>query len=130
MAYRYSMTVPYYQVDQQGVVFNMWYLAWCDEAFGAWFGWLADTGVIKGWDDFDVHLVHAEVDWISPARTHDTVEITVSAARVGTTSFDLTFEVLRGEEVLVRATITYVSIDSDSGEKRVVSDGFRAVLAR
>ena len=26
------MVVPYYQVDQQGVAFNMWYLGWLDEA--------------------------------------------------------------------------------------------------
>lgn len=126
--YRFGMTVPYYQVDQQGVVFNMWYLAWCDEAFGGWFDSLTDTGAINGPDDFDVHLVHAEVDWISPARTHDSVEITVTGARVGTTSFDLAFEVLRDDEVLVRATITYVSIDPATGAKRPVPDTLRAAI--
>jgi acyl-CoA thioester hydrolase len=30
--YTFPVVVPYYQVDQQGVVFNMWYLAWFDEA--------------------------------------------------------------------------------------------------
>src|SRR3954447_11839903 len=63
MPFVHSVSVRFFEVDLQGVVFNMWYLAWFDDAMTAY---LADLGfgydamASRGWD---VQLVHTEVDW-------------------------------------------------------------------
>jgi len=33
--FRYPVDVRFFEVDSLGVVFNMWYLGWCDEAMSA-----------------------------------------------------------------------------------------------
>src|SRR5450759_2790975 len=60
--FTHRVDMRYLEVDQQGVVFNMWYLAYFDDAMTAW---LAHRGVpyqqlfAAG---LDVQLVHTEVD--------------------------------------------------------------------
>jgi acyl-CoA thioesterase FadM len=33
--FRHPLDVRFFEVDSLGVVFNMWYLGWCDEAMSA-----------------------------------------------------------------------------------------------
>ena len=35
--YRYPVTPRYFEFDQQGIVFNAWYLAWFDDAQAGYF---------------------------------------------------------------------------------------------
>ncbi|GAA3383824.1 acyl-CoA thioesterase [Cryptosporangium minutisporangium] len=118
----------YYEIDQQGVVFNAWYLAWFDEAMSAF---LADRGL--GGDamvaaGFDVQLVRSEIDWRDGVRWGDSVEIVVRPGRIGTTSFDVHFCVRRDGRDTCTARIVYVSIASDGSGKTPVPSALRAVL--
>ena len=36
MPYRHRLRIRYGECDMQGIVFNAHYLAYCDDAFGAW----------------------------------------------------------------------------------------------
>jgi YbgC/YbaW family acyl-CoA thioester hydrolase len=88
-------------VDQQGVVFNMWYLAYFDDAMTAW---LAHRGVpyqqlfAAG---LDVQLVHTEVDWRGAVGFGDDLTIGVSLAAIGRTSLTLDLRARReGTEVV------------------------------
>lgn len=112
---RYRVDVPYYQFDQQGVVFNMWYLAWFDSAL-VWF--LDEVGVPYGElleGGLDQQLVHTEIDWASGVRFGERIEIDVFAQHVGNTSFTLVFEVHRiddaGDTVVATGRTVYVNID-------------------
>src|SRR3954453_20027998 len=101
MPFVHPVRVQFLEVDLQGVVFNMWYLAWFDNAMTAF---LADAGFAydamkqAGWD---VQLVHSELDWRGGATFGDDVGVEVTTDRVGTSSFTLAFRVLRGDELLV-----------------------------
>ena len=58
--------VRYLEVDRQGVVFNMWYLAYLDDAMTAFLG---DGGLPYGdmlAAGYDVQVVHTELDWHGP----------------------------------------------------------------
>ena len=127
--YRYDFAVRYFEVDQQGVVFNAWYLAYLDEAMA---GFLEHAGIghrammAAGWD---AQLVHTELDWTSGLQQGDTAQIRVSAGSIGTTSFRLLFEVLRDDVPLCRALSVYVCIATDGGGKIPVPDDLRAALA-
>ena len=96
MAFTMPVAVRYLEVDAQGVVFNSWYLAWFDEAMAAF---LAHRGLpYRSMTDagYDVQLVRSEIDWKAGIGFGDRVEIVVSTARIGRTSFALDFEVRRG----------------------------------
>ncbi|MGV0836416.1 acyl-CoA thioesterase [Mycolicibacterium thermoresistibile] len=132
------ITPRYAEVDQQGVVFNAHYLTWFDEASTAFFDHLGDGGGL-GYPELlasghDVQLRHTEVDYSAPVRWRDRVRVTAVCDRVGTTSFTLAFEVLRGtpesaEQVAVRGRSVYVVVGTDDWTKRPVPDRLREALS-
>ena len=130
MPFTHPVRVQFFEVDLQGVVFNMWYLAWFDNAMTAYLaelGFPYDAMKQIGWD---VQLVHTELDWSGGATFGDDLEVEVSTDRVGTTSFTLGFRVLRGERVLVTAKTVYVVVGIDGSGKRPVPDDLRGALSR
>lgn len=128
--YVHPWHVRYHEVDQQGVVFNSWYLAWFDEAMS---GFLAHAGLAYGdlvTAGYDVQLVRSEIDWRAGVGWGDPVAIAVSAGRIGTTSFDLHFEVRRGDEVTCAGRTVYVVIATDGSGKRPIPDLLREALEK
>lgn len=118
----------YYEVDQQGVVFNAWYLAWFDEAMS---GFLADRGLdsaVLAAEGLDFQLVRSEIDWRAGVRWGESVEVAVRPGRIGTTSFDVEFAVRRGGEETCTAKIVYVSVAPDGSGKTPVAGRLLAVL--
>ena len=113
--YALPLSVRYHEVDALGVVFNMWYLGWCDEAMT---GYLAHRGLpydqLRG-SGFDTVLRHADVDWTGSLGLFEQAEVRVSTGAVGTTSFRLDYEVVRcpSYDVCFRAAITYVCVAID-----------------
>jgi acyl-CoA thioester hydrolase len=109
--------VRYLEADQQGVVFNMWYLAYFDDAFTALLahGGLRYAALFdQGWD---VQLVHTELDWIGPLRWGEPAEVDVALARVGTTSFTLQFAARSGARVACTAETVYVAVETEGWTK-------------
>lgn len=126
----YVSPVRYYEVDMQGVVFNMWYLGYVDEA-SAWFlGRLPGPSLQEM--DLDFQVVHAEVDWSGSLRAGDTAHIAVHVEKIGTTSFTLRYEIRRTADrqgdVLVTVRTVYVTVARDLSGKRQIPDSLRAAL--
>lgn len=99
----HPVDVRYLEVDAQGVVMNMWYLAYFDDALTAF---LAHNGL--AYRDFmaagyDVQLVHLEVDWRGAVGWGDEVAVAVRLVRLGTTSFTLAYQVRRSGAAVVDA---------------------------
>jgi acyl-CoA thioester hydrolase len=119
--FTFPVTVRYLEVDAQGVVFNAWYLAYFDEAMSAFLtarGLPYQKMIEAG---YDVQLVRSEIDWRSGLRWQDAVEVAVSTARIGRTSFALDFEVRRdGHEVTCVGRTVYVVIATDGTGKREI----------
>ncbi|GIH78159.1 MULTISPECIES: acyl-CoA thioesterase [Planobispora] len=128
MGYVHPWHVRYYEVDQQGVVFNAWYLAWFDEAISGFFQHkgLPVLGLQEQGVDFQ--LVRAELNWRSGVRFGDDVSILVEPVRIGNTSFEVSFTVLRDAEAVCEARIVYVSIAGDGSGKCPVPEILRRVL--
>ena len=117
MVFSHPVDVRYLEADQQGVVFNMWYLAYFDDAMAAF---LAHGGLTypdlmgAGWD---VQLVHTELDWLGPLRWGEPAEVDVALARVGTTSFTLQFAVRSGDREVCRGETVYVVVEMEGWTK-------------
>jgi acyl-CoA thioester hydrolase len=131
--HRFPLRVRYAEVDQQGVVFNGWYLTYFDEA-------MADHLAAAGYpypdlqaDGFDVQLVRTELEWRAGLRHGDAAEVAVATAAVGRTSFTLAFAVERTAgaetETTCTGTTVYVVIATDGTGKRPIPDRLRRALA-
>ena len=126
--FEHPLTVRYLEVDQQGVVFNGWYLAYLDDALTAFLAYrglpyraLLDSG-------HDAQVVHTELDWTGALGFGDPASVAVDVAAVGTTSFTLAFEVRRDGTPVCRARSVYVCVATDGSGKRPLTDALRTAL--
>lgn len=126
MPFRHPVRVRYGDCDMQGVVFNANYLAYVDDAVDAWFATVLGPTYTES---FDFMLKKATVEWSSPARYRDQLDLDVSASRWGTTSFDVTVEGSVGGRPAFTATIVYVAVDREAHTPVPVPDDLRAALA-
>lgn len=62
-------------------------------------------------DGTETFTVRAEVDFRSPARFDDMLELCVRTERIGTASFTAAFLVRRGDETLAEIRNTYANAD-------------------
>ena len=118
----------YFQFDQQGVVFNMWYFAWFDDAmtqFLAGAGYPYQALIADG---LDVQLVHTEADWRAGVRYAEPVLIDVVTEKLGSTSFTLAFTVRVGSQVRATARTVYVVVGTDGSGKQPMPARLRAAL--
>ncbi|CAN5403188.1 thioesterase family protein [soil metagenome] len=126
--FTHPVDVRYMEVDQQGVVFNSWYLVYFDDAmtqFLAARGLPYESMIARG---YDVQLVNNETTWRKGVRWRDDVRIAVSPSRIGTTSFVLDFAVRVGEEGRVTGRTVYVVIATDGSGKRAIPAFLRDAL--
>ena len=107
MSYLHRIPIRYGEVDQQGVVFNAHYLAYCDDAFETWLRKVELNVAEVGWD---MMLKKAVIEWSGPAHTGEVLDVATSVSRWGNTSFDLLYEGSVGERPVFTATITYVGV--------------------
>ena len=96
--FRYYLRVRYQDCDAQHVVFNARYGDYIDQAC---FEFL--RAALPGPQDamdgtFESQTVRQVVEWKSPARFDDVLEVSVRTARLGSTSFVLHFDIRRAGE--------------------------------
>ncbi len=127
-AFVHPVSVRYLEVDQQGVVFNMWYLAWFDDAMTGFLDALGFDYLQMVERGFDVQVVHTSADYSGGVRFRDAVEVHVDPKAVGTTSFRLGFRVVVDEKALVTAEIVYVCVATDGSGKRALPAELSDVL--
>jgi acyl-CoA thioester hydrolase len=127
--FEYAFSPRYLEVDQQGVVFNMWYLGYFDDAMAAFLAHLGHPypQLLAAGDD--VMLVRSELDWSSGVSFGDAVAVGVSVEAIGTTSFTLGFVVRRGEATTCRGRTVYVMIGTDGSGKRPIPATLRSALS-
>src|SRR5215204_844623 len=103
--FSHRIPIRYLEVDQQGVVFNMWYLAYADDAMTELLAHGGLEYVALNEAGYDVQLVHTELDWFGSLgwadRSQSFVDVTLTA--LGTTSFTLQFDFRSGDRPVARA---------------------------
>jgi len=120
--------IRYLEVDRQGVVFNMWYLAYLDDAMTAFLfeGGFPYTEMLAA--GYDAQVVHTELDFRGPLGFGDEAAVRVFVSHVGQTSFSLRFEVVSGARIVVEATTVYVAVATDGSGKRDLPPALLAAL--
>jgi acyl-CoA thioester hydrolase len=124
----FPLTVRYLEVDQQGVVFNMWYLAYLDDAWTAFLD-AGDLPYAAMFDaGYDVQLVHTELDWHGPLGFGEPAEVRVGIEALGRSSITVQFEVWSMDRRVVNATTVYVVVPVGGQGSMAVPDRLRRAL--
>jgi acyl-CoA thioester hydrolase len=124
----HEVALRFSDIDALGHVNNAVYLTYFESARVAW--WLELTGR-SGLEALDVILARAEVDYRSPLRFGERLEVGVRCVSLGRTSIVLE---LRAEEAVSGRLVAEgrnvcVLFDYASGRKRALPDDLRARLA-
>lgn len=125
--FRYYLRVRYSECDAQKVVFNSRYGDYVDVATVEFFRALGiDVGILE------YHLVKQTVEWKSPARFDNILELSVSVSHLGTTSFTIATEFrLAGDEQIITTVETVsVMIDANTMKKVSIPADLRTALER
>ena len=121
--------VRYHQTDMQGIVFNSRYLEIIDDAMTEY---MRDRGfdpLAMAAVPFDPVLAHVDLTFVTPAVLDDELVIHAHCARVGNTSFDISYRIEREtDELIVHAVITYVNIDLTTRKAAPIPSNIREVL--
>jgi acyl-CoA thioester hydrolase len=126
MTFRHRLRVRYGEVDQQGVVFNAHYLAYVDDTIDVWFREALGSSYQE--HDWDVMLRKAVVEWTSPARLGDTLDLDAHIDRWGNTSLDVRVDGSVDGRPVFTAVITYVGVHFGTHTPRRPPDAVRAAL--
>ena len=139
--FRYPLDVRFFEVDSLGVVFNMWYLGWCDEAMSAYMASIGYGYATLRAQGLDAVLRKAQIEWLDSLQAFQHAEIAVRVDHVGTTSFRLLYDVERVERLdsagqaqgstpCARVSITYVCVEADGRNKVPIPLGLREALVK
>lgn len=85
---------------------------------------LGMTGV-----EFDTVVVHLEIDYADDITTGDTVEVAMTVADVGRTSFTVEYEITADGTTAATGESVQVVVDGNTGESVRVPDEWRSKLA-
>lgn len=116
----------FHDVDAAGTAYYPRLIDFCHRAFEAFF--TARIGpsyakVIASGVGFPT--VRFEIDFISPIRHGDTIDLSVTVAHLGRTSVSLLYEARRGKTVLFRARNVVVVVDLKTMTKKALTGALR-----
>ena len=138
-AFAYRVDVRFFEVDSLGVVFNMWYLGWCDEAMSAFMESIGHGYAHLRAQGYDAVLRKADLEWFESLQAFQHAEILVRVDQVGTTSFRLLYDIERMAQTgdpgqgctrCARVAITYVCVDIEGRSKAPIPLGLREALVK
>jgi len=129
--FRFStpLRVRWAEIDSQGVVLNGNYLTYFDVGNTEYWRTLGLTYperfLAAGIDTF---AVKATIEYASPARYDDELDVGVRIAKLGRTSFTMAFEIRRAAERLVTGETVYVCVDPATHKPTPIPDVFRRAI--
>jgi acyl-CoA thioester hydrolase len=128
-SFSHSLRVRWAEADMQGIVFNGHYLTYADVGITEYFramgqAYSGETGV-NGSDFFAVRTL---LEYRSPARFDELLDVHVRIARLGNSSMQFLIGIYRGEELLVNGEIVYVHADQSTRRPSPIPASFRAAV--
>lgn len=127
--FRFSHTVRLADTDAARVVYFARALEWFHAAYE---DWLESVDLALGEhlpkSEWLLPIVNAEVTHERPLALGDHLEIQLRVQRIGTTSYTLAYEAVRGGDVCVRSTMTHVCMRSETGRPEPLPGRLRDAL--
>jgi acyl-CoA thioester hydrolase len=127
-----SVAIRFSDIDAFGHVNNAVYLTYFEEARVRFFDDVVEWGY--DWTNEGVILARAEVDFIVPVHFKDEIKIVTYCSRIGTKSFDLSYQMVKyieGKEVLLSAcTTVMVAFDYQKKQSVAVPENWKNALSK
>lgn len=127
--FRYYLRVRYGECDAQKVVFNARYADYVDLATAEFLRALGfGEALVNG--TLDYQLVKLAIEWKSPARFDQVLELSVYATQLGNTSFTIAteFRIAGQDKIIATGETVYVLVDTHTLRKEPLPADFRAAL--
>ena len=124
--YRYGLRVYYEDTDALGMVYYANYLKYAERARTEMIRLLGFATISRD-NDTAFAVRRCAVDYFSPARLDDELEVVSGLIAIGGASFDLEQNVLRGGDLLVRLEVRLAMLSSSGRPTRLPGD-FRSAL--
>lgn len=112
MTFRWPIRVYWEDTDAGGVVYYANYLKFMERARSEWlraFGFEQD--VLRDVQRVVFVVRRVEIDYVSPARFNDALEVSVVLHSAGRASLTVRQELLRGTQRLAEALVTLACVD-------------------
>lgn len=122
----HRIRVRYADCDMQGVVFNANYFAYIDDAMDVWLQHALGEEYLDG---FDYAVKKAGMEWASPARVREVVDLRPAVTRWGRTSFDVRIGLSVGDRAIGEGELVLVSITPGGYEPSPVPERVRRALS-
>ncbi len=127
--FSHTLRVRWAEVDLQGIVFNAHYLTYFDVAVTEYFRSIGRAYPREFVDrGFDTFAVKATLEYHSPARFDEELDLRLRVARLGRTSLKLAIEVHRGDEHLVTGELVYVCASVETRRPIPIPDFLRDAI--
>ena len=128
--FRYYVRVRYIECDAQKVVFNSRYSEYVDVGMTEF---LRAAGIQHEFahGPLDFQLVKQTIEWKAPAHFDEVLELSITATKLGTTSFTVfvEFRVAGHDRVIVTIETVYVLVEAATLTKMPLPDRIRTALA-
>lgn len=129
IAFWHRERVRFRDVDSQKIVYYGKYLDYFDNALYEYLRSLGfETGELDERHGFDTSVVHAEIDYLSPAAFDDWLDIGLRVTRLGRTSFDVRYEIRVRERIICRARLVLVNYDAPVKQSRPIPQPIRQAI--
>jgi acyl-CoA thioester hydrolase len=117
-----SIEVPYRDIDAMGHVNNAVYFSYFEFARQKY--WDAVVG-LESHLDIGFVMASASIDYRLPSHMRDLLEVEIRCPRIGTSSFDFTYRITRGVDLVAEGRSTQVLWDWHGGGKQLFTDALR-----
>lgn len=128
--FHHTLRVRWAEADMQGIVFNGHYLTYADVGITEYFRAMGQTySGETGVNGSDFFAVRTLLEYRSPARFDDLLDVHVRIARLGNSSMQFLIGIYRSEELLVNGEIVYVHADQSSRRPSPIPASFRSAVS-
>ena len=120
----YENRVRFAETDLQGIVFYGTFFTYQDEAVNEFVRRIDFPYDRMQEHGFTTHIVHANMDYLAPARFGDVIENRLRVARIGRSSLAFAHEAHRQDDgnVLAEGSVTHVTVDLETDDPIPVPD--------
>jgi acyl-CoA thioester hydrolase len=126
MGFSNDYRIRYSECDQQGVVFNSWYVMFMDDAVDVWLRELDRDFESRGWE---VMVKRSEIVWHDSARHNEVLTLACEVSRWGNTSLDVSISGSVGERHCFDGKMVYVVVDTSERSPVPIPDDLRSHLS-
>lgn len=121
--------VYYEDTDAAGVVYHANYLRYMERCRSDWLQHrVCDVRMVRERFGVLFSVRRVEIDYLSPARLCDALDVTLTVLKLGKVTLDLEQSVHRGDEILCKGVLRLASVEPHSLRPKTMPDSLLQLI--